>query len=97
MSVIICIVVYLIIVNVIGFAMMGIDKSRARKRAWRIPETHLFVIAFIGGSLGSVLGMYFFRHKTRHWYFSIGMPAILIVQVLAVVALALSPIKFTLF
>ena len=62
---------------------MGIDKSRARRKAWRIPESTLFLIAFIGGSIGSIAGMYFFRHKTLHLSFVWGMPAILIVQVIA--------------
>lgn len=62
---------------------MGIDKARARKKAWRIPEARLFFIALIGGSAGSIAGMYFFRHKTQHWYFVWGMPAILLLQLLA--------------
>lgn len=60
---------------------MGIDKAKARRRAFRIPEARLFGIALLGGSLGSIAGMYFFRHKTRHWYFVLGMPAILILQI----------------
>lgn len=60
--------------------MMGIDKSRARRKAWRISEKALFTCAFIGGSLGMTAGMYAFRHKTRHWYFRFGLPAILLVQ-----------------
>ena len=97
MNVIILIAIYLIIINLIGFAMMGIDKSRARKRAWRIPEAHLFIIAVVGGSIGAILGMNVFRHKTKHWYFVIGMPAILIIQIILVVALFLSPIQLTIF
>ena len=97
MSVIIWIVIYLLAINIIGFAMMGIDKSRARKRAWRIPEAHLFIVAIVGGSIGSIIGMQIFRHKTRHWYFTIGMPAILVVQVIAVVAIMLSPLQIRLF
>ncbi len=72
---------YVIIVNIAGFALMGIDKAKARRRAFRIPEARLFGIALLGGSLGSIAGMYVFRHKTRHWYFVLGMPAILILQV----------------
>lgn len=60
---------------------MGIDKAKARRRAFRIPEARLFGIALLGGSLGSIAGMYFFRHKTRHWYFVLGMPVILILQI----------------
>ena len=77
--------VYLVIVNIVGFVMMGIDKKKAIRGAWRIPEASLFLVALIGGSIGSILGMQTFRHKTKHWYFKYGMPAILILQV-AVVA-----------
>ncbi|MCD8364638.1 MAG: DUF1294 domain-containing protein [Clostridiales bacterium] len=82
-NVIKCVVIgYLAAINLIGFTAMGIDKRKARKRKWRIPEVRLFILAAIGGSLGSWLGMYVFRHKTRHWYFVVGMPAILILQIL---------------
>ncbi len=72
---------YLLIVNIVGFAMMGIDKKRAIRGAWRISEASLFLVAIIGGSVGSILGMNTFRHKTKHWYFKYGMPAILILQI----------------
>ncbi|MBP9995815.1 MAG: DUF1294 domain-containing protein [Lachnospiraceae bacterium] len=85
---------YLLIVNIIGFALMGIDKKRAIKRAFRIPEATLFLIAIIGGTIGSILGMYVFRHKTRHVSFVYGMPAILFIQIAAIVALHLSPLEF---
>lgn len=97
MNVITLLVIYLVVVNLIGFIMMGMDKSRARKRAWRIPEAHLFVVALIGGSIGSIIGMYTFHHKTRHWIFVFGMPIILALQIIAVVALLLSPLEFTFF
>ena len=73
--------VYLVIVNIVGFVMMGIDKKKAIRGAWRIPEASLFLVALIGGSIGSILGMQTFRHKTKHWYFKYGMPAILILQI----------------
>ena len=76
----ILIVGYFVIVNIVGFAMMGIDKKRAIRGAWRIPEASLFLVALIGGSIGPILGMNTFRHKTKHWYFKYGMPAILILQ-----------------
>ncbi len=95
MSVISYLVVYLGIINLIGFAIMGIDKLKARKRAWRIPESTLFVIAIIGGSLGTTIGMHLFHHKTRHWYFLYGMPAILFLQIALVVLLMYLPIEFT--
>lgn len=65
---------YLIIVNIVGFAIMGIDKKRAIRGAWRISEASLFFVAIIGGSLGCIFGMQYFRHKTKHWYFQYGMP-----------------------
>ena len=77
--------IYLVIINLIAFLLMAMDKSRARKHQWRIPEKTLFLSAILGGSIGAIAGMYTFHHKTRHWYFVIGMPAILILQVVLVV------------
>ncbi len=77
------IIIYLIIMNCIAFALMGIDKDKARKGAWRIPEKSLFLSAILGGSIGAILGMQTFRHKTQHWYFKYGMPLILILQIVA--------------
>ncbi|SOC10195.1 DUF1294 domain-containing protein [Pseudobutyrivibrio ruminis] len=71
---------YLVIANIAGLAVMGIDKAKAIKGAWRIPEKTLFLFSLIGGSIGTWAGMYLFHHKTKHWYFVIGMPAILIIQ-----------------
>ncbi len=76
----IVLIIYLILMNIAGFAAMGIDKARARKKAWRIPESTLFLLALIGGSMGSILGMQHFRHKTKHWYFAVGMPVIFFLQ-----------------
>ncbi len=73
-------VIYLIAANMLGIVLMGIDKSRARRKAWRIPERKLFLCALLGGSAGAWAGMYLFRHKTKHWYFVIGMPFILVLQ-----------------
>ena len=78
--------VWLIVANITAFALMGIDKSKAKKHAWRISEKTLFMSAIVGGSIGAIAGMRFFRHKTKHWYFVIGMPAILVVQVAAALA-----------
>lgn len=72
---------YLAIMNIIGFAIMGIDKKKAEKKKWRIRESTLFLVSFIGGSIGTWLGMYAFRHKTKHIYFVIGMPLILILHI----------------
>lgn len=71
---------YFIIINLCGIFSMYIDKKRARRHQWRISEKTLFLIALFGGSAGSVIGMYMFRHKTKHWQFVIGMPAILTIQ-----------------
>lgn len=74
------IIAYLAGVNILGFALMGIDKGKAISRSFRIRERTLFLVAMIGGSLGSILGMEVFRHKTKHMKFKIGMPLIFILQ-----------------
>ena len=74
-------VIYLSTINLFAFSLMGIDKERARKGAWRIPEKHLFLSVILGGSVGGILGMRFFRHKTKHWYFKYGFPLIFLLQV----------------
>ena len=95
MDVIIILLLYIGIVNLAGFAAMGIDKLRARRNAWRIPESTPFFLALIGGSAGCILGMRLFHHKTRHWYFVWGMPAILLLQIaLIVYLLFISPLTF---
>lgn len=71
---------YFIFINLTGFFLFGIDKSKARRHAWRIPEKTLFAAAILGGCPGCLAGMYFFRHKTRHRSFVIGLPAILLLQ-----------------
>lgn len=71
---------YWMIINIVAFFLMGIDKKKARTGAWRIPEKTLFLSAILGGSIGSIFGMQLFRHKTKHKSFVIGMPAILVVQ-----------------
>lgn len=83
-------IVWLLVANIAAFALMGIDKSKAKRHAWRISEKTLFISAIVGGSIGAIAGMKFFRHKTKHWYFVIGMPAILVVQVAVILALILS-------
>lgn len=94
MDVTLLLVGYFLIINLIGFLTMGVDKRKAIKHTFRIPEATLFVLALIGGSLGTTLGMYVFRHKTRHWYFVYGMPAIFILQVIIALALYYSPLQF---
>ena len=74
-------IIYLIIINLIAFIAMYLDKRKARYGKWRIPEQTLFILAIIGGSIGAIVGMYTFRHKTKKLRFSIGFPMILILQI----------------
>lgn len=73
---------WLLLVNFIAFVLMGLDKRRARREQWRISEKTLFLPAVLGGSLGAIAGMRLFHHKTKHWYFRYGLPALLALQVL---------------
>lgn len=73
--------VYLLLVNALGFLLMLVDKQKAKKNKWRIREATLMGVAVIGGSIGSLIGMYTFRHKTKHLKFVLGIPAILIAQI----------------
>ena len=79
---------YIVIMNIIGYAFMGIDKSKAKRGAWRIPEKWLFLAGLLGGSIGTWAGMYVFHHKTKHWYFVVGMPLILVAQIALVAFIA---------
>ena len=72
---------YLLIINLIAFAVYGIDKRRAVKDRWRVSEKTLFLLAILGGSIGAWAGMRVFHHKTKHWYFKFGIPAIFVLQV----------------
>lgn len=74
--------IYLVIINALSFLLMLIDKQKARQQGWRIPEATLMRFAIAGGSLGALLGMYLFRHKTRHKKFAMGLPAILIIHLI---------------
>lgn len=95
MDVISLLISYFAVMNIIGFALMGIDKYKAKKRAFRIPEATLFIVAIIGGSIGSIIGMYTFRHKTRHWYFVYGMPFILLLQIGIFIGILNAPIEIS--
>lgn len=81
--------IYLLIVNAVGFLLMLTDKHKARKNLWRIPESTLLMAAVLGGSLGCLAGMYTVRHKTRHLKFTLGIPLILILQISLAVYLLL--------
>lgn len=76
------IIIYLVIINIVTFIVMGIDKNRAKKKKWRISEGALLTLAVLGGSIGGIAGMYTFRHKTQKKRFSIGFPLILIIEIL---------------
>ena len=67
-------------VSLADFVLMGVDKWKARRGAWRVKERTFFLLAALGGSPGAILGMWAFRHKTRHWYFKFGLPAIFAAQ-----------------
>ena len=95
MDVLLIIIVYVVMMNLVSFALMGIDKYKAKKKAWRIPEATLFLFAIFGGSIGSILGMFLFHHKTRHWYFLFGLPLILIIQLVCIYLLWQSPLQFS--
>ena len=76
------IAVYLAVINLAGFVSMALDKKKARRNKWRIPEAALFLFAIFGGSAGCLLGMRVFHHKTKHWYFAWGFPVLLALQLL---------------
>ncbi len=78
---------YLAVMTIVGLIVMKADKTKAEKNKWRIKEATLFLISAIGGSLGTWAGMYLFRHKTKHWYFVVGMPLILILHIALLVFL----------
>ncbi len=77
----IILIIYIAIINLYGLTIMYLDKKRSIKGKWRIPESRFFITAILLGSLGILLGMKIFRHKTRHWYFKYGVPAIMVVQI----------------
>ncbi len=73
--------VWLAVINLLTFIVYGADKRRARRGKWRVPEKTLFLLPLLGGSIGALLGMWAFHHKTKHWYFVWGIPAILLAQI----------------
>ena len=78
------ILIYFAAITILTFLMFGVDKRRARQGIWRIPEKTLFVLAALGGSVGAIIGMWVYHHKTRHWYFKYGMPALLLAQLVII-------------
>ena len=81
--------IYLLFINLLAFLNFGVDKQKAKKDRWRIPEKRLFALAILGGSIGALAGMHVFHHKTRHWYFRFGIPAILVLQLAIPLVIAL--------
>lgn len=79
------VLIYIVIINLMGFISMWLDKKKAIKHQYRISEKTLFILAILGGTIGSILGMKRFRHKTKHWYFKYGMPFILSIQFILIV------------
>ena len=75
----------IVLMNIIAFALMGIDKNRAQKGKWRVPEKTLFLATALFGGLGGTLGMFLFRHKTKHWYFRVFFPLFLLLQAAAII------------
>ena len=80
-------ILYLVIINIVGFLAMGLDKWKAKNNMWRIPEDTLLAITALGGGIGTIAGMYKFRHKTQKPKFTVGLPTILILEVILVVYL----------
>lgn len=80
-TILLIIAIYLFLINALGLIFMLVDKKKAQRGAWRIPEATLMLLAALGGSIGSLFGMYWFRHKTKHPKFYLGVPAILILLI----------------
>ena len=79
------ITIYLVIINLFGFFIMWLDKRKAKKGSWRIPEKTLFIITALGGGIGTIAGMYVFRHKTQKIQFVVGFPLITILEIIAII------------
>ena len=84
------IIFYLLAINIVAFIAFGVDKYKAKRDKWRIPESTLLTMAVLGGSIGALAGMRFWRHKTMHDKFRIGIPVIIVLQIVAVIWLGLA-------
>jgi uncharacterized membrane protein YsdA (DUF1294 family) len=73
---------YLLLINIYTFYLTYLDKYRAKHRKWRVPEKNFFILSILGGSIGTLISMKLFRHKTRHWYFKYGIPLIIVIQII---------------
>jgi uncharacterized membrane protein YsdA (DUF1294 family) len=85
----IIILIYLLVINLTAFIAMFVDKQKAKKHKWRVPEKVLFLFVVLGGGIGGTAAMSLFRHKTKHWYFKIGFPLITIVEIAASVIICI--------
>lgn len=77
------IIIYIAAINLITFLVFGSDKRKAQRQQWRVPEKTLFLLTFLGGGVGAVVGMKHYHHKTKKWYFKFGIPAILVCEIIA--------------
>ena len=78
-------IIYIIVINIVGYAVMFIDKKKAKRGSWRIPEKTIFIITAIGGGIGTIAGMYQFRHKTKKALFKYGLPFLLILDIALII------------
>ncbi len=79
------IIIYFVVINIIGFLIMYIDKKKAEKGKWRIQEKTIFIVAALGGGIGTIAGMYIFRHKTKKLQFTFGLPFITILEIIGII------------
>lgn len=77
-------VLYFLLINMYTFYLVYSDKQRAKHRKWRIPEKRFFILSILGGSIGTLMSMNIFRHKTKHWYFKYGIPLIIVIQIISI-------------
>jgi uncharacterized membrane protein YsdA (DUF1294 family) len=82
------IVIALLIFNIFGFILVSLDKYKAKNRLWRIPERSFFILSILGGGIGIYIGLFLFNHKTRHWYFMVIIPLIILAQIVFIYYLA---------
>ncbi len=82
------IIIALLILNIFGFVLVSLDKYKAKNRLWRIPERSFFILSILGGGIGIYIGLFLFNHKTRHWYFMVIIPLIILAQIVFIYYLA---------
>ncbi len=82
------IIIALLILNIFGFILVSLDKYKAKNRLWRIPERSFFILSILGGGIGIYIGLFLFSHKTRHWYFMVIIPLIILAQIVFIYYLA---------